>query len=124
MHTHTHRTTTFLPSLPPNLLPLRSSTTTTSPHHNPHTITHTHNPHTTPHLAQAAGIWECQPGGFPVNDRANTETVFIIAGAATITDEDGAAHELAAGSWHTLPKGWTGRWDVTETVRKMYVLTA
>ena len=23
----------------------------------------------------ATGIWECQPGGFPVNDRTSTETV-------------------------------------------------
>jgi len=27
-----------------------------------------------------------------------------------------------AGSIVTLPKGWTGLWDITETVRKVYVI--
>jgi uncharacterized cupin superfamily protein len=71
-----------------------------------------------------AGLWECQPGGFPVKNRPTTETVYIISGKATITnDSDGSKTELVAGSWHLLPTGWSGRWDVTETIRKVYILT-
>ena len=45
-------------------------------------------------------------------------------GRGTLTDKaDGRKTELVPGTWHTLPTGWSGRWDITETLRKMYVLT-
>lgn len=69
------------------------------------------------------GIWECRPGGWPVVDRPDTEVAFILAGAATITDSStGIAHEVAAGDLLVLPPGWSGRWDVHETVRKVYAI--
>ncbi|OYU49450.1 MAG: hypothetical protein CFE31_08480 [Rhizobiales bacterium PAR1] len=69
------------------------------------------------------GIWECQPGGWPVNNRPDTEVAFILTGAGTITDAStGIATAIAAGDLVVLPPGWTGRWDVTETVRKIYAI--
>jgi uncharacterized protein len=41
---------------------------------------------------------------------------------ATITDEDGAKHELGAGTMFILLDGWRGRWEVHETVRKVYAI--
>ena len=38
------------------------------------------------------------------------------------TDADGAEQVLVPGSVVTLPKGWSGRWDITETLRKAYVI--
>ena len=35
-----------------------------------------------------------------------------------------AGVELTAGDVLTLPKGWSGRWDILETVRKLYVTAA
>ena len=70
------------------------------------------------------GVWECTPGGWPVNNRPDCEVAHILKGRATITDASGAKQELTAGSVIVLPKGWTGRWDVTETVRKVYVIVA
>ena len=70
------------------------------------------------------GVWECTAGGWPVVDRPNTEVASILSGKATITDANGNEVLLEAGSIVTLPKGWTGRWDVTETVRKVYVIIA
>lgn len=67
------------------------------------------------------GVWECTPGGWTIEDRPNTEIIHILRGAARLTDADGTAHELVAGDVHVLPKGWSGRWDITETVRKLYV---
>ncbi|ROZ86291.1 cupin domain-containing protein [Gordonia sp. OPL2] len=67
------------------------------------------------------GIWECEPGGWPVIDRPNTETCYIISGRATLTDDaTGQVTEISAGDFVTLPPGWSGRWDVTETIRKAY----
>ena len=67
------------------------------------------------------GIWECTPGGWSIERRTNTETVHILAGRGRITDADGTAHELAPGVAMVLPRGWSGRWDITETLRKLYV---
>jgi uncharacterized cupin superfamily protein len=90
------------------------------------------------------GVWECEPGGFEVRDRDNTESVYIISGKVTptwgcsrsahapharakqvrITDlNDGHGVELSAGDALVLPKGCSVRWDVLETVRKFFVLS-
>lgn len=67
------------------------------------------------------GIWECEPGGWPVVDRPNTETCYIISGRARITDDEtGRVVEIGPGDFLTLPPGWSGRWDVVETLRKAY----
>lgn len=68
------------------------------------------------------GVWECKPGGWPVVDRPNCEVATILSGKAIITDADGTKRTLVEGSIITLPKGWTGRWDVLETMRKVYVI--
>lgn len=76
-----------------------------------------------PGNTKGAGLWECKPGGFPVVRRPTTETVLILSGKGTITNDDGTKVPLEPGTWHTLPTGWTGRWDVHETLRKLYVIT-
>jgi uncharacterized protein len=69
------------------------------------------------------GVWEAAPGGWPIVNRENTETCYIVSGRATITDGDtGAKNEISAGHVVTFPRGWSGRWDVTETIRKVYCI--
>ena len=68
------------------------------------------------------GVWECTPGGWPIVDRRDTEVAQIVKGRGTITDADGTKHVLVPGAVVTLPKGWSGRWDLTETLRKVYVI--
>ena len=66
------------------------------------------------------GVWEAAPGGWPIVDRENTETCYIVSGRATITDDEtGQNTEISAGHVITFPTGWSGRWDVTETIRKV-----
>jgi len=77
--------------------------------------------HTSADGSIEVGIWECSPGGWSIEDRSNTETVMILSGRATITDVDGTRHVLAPGTSLTLPLGWSGRWDIHETIRKVYV---
>ena len=45
-------------------------------------------------------------------------------GLATISDADGTSHRVVPGTVVVLPKGWSGRWDIHETVRKLYVVVA
>lgn len=57
------------------------------------------------------GVWECQPGGWPVVDRPDTEFTYILSGKALITDESsGQVMEISGGDLVILPPGWTGRW--------------
>jgi uncharacterized cupin superfamily protein len=68
-----------------------------------------------------AGIWESQPGGWPVVNREDTETCYILSGRATITDAaTGESYDVSAGDVIIQPRGWSGRWDVKETIRKVY----
>jgi uncharacterized cupin superfamily protein len=73
------------------------------------------------HPGFEVGVWECTPGGWAIVRRTSTETVHILGGRGTITDADGSVRELHAGVTLVLPIGWSGRWDITETLRKLYV---
>lgn len=70
------------------------------------------------------GVWECTPGGWAIDDRPDHETVQILAGRARLTNADGTSVELTEGDVLTLPKGWSGRWDILETVRKLYFIAS
>ena len=70
------------------------------------------------------GFWRCTPGGWAIVDRPDTESVLILEGRARITDESGLMIELTAGSALVLPAGWSGRWDILDTVVKHYVTVA
>lgn len=70
----------------------------------------------------SVGVWECTPGGWAILDRPDTETMLLLGGAVTITPDDGDPVDLVEGDLFVLPKGWSGRWDISETVRKLYVI--
>ena len=72
----------------------------------------------------SVGIWGCTPGGWAIVNRPDSETIHLLAGRATITDADGTTHHLEPGSTIVLPRGWSGRWDIHEPVRKLYVTVA
>jgi uncharacterized cupin superfamily protein len=68
-------------------------------------------------------IWACDAGVFPrVKDKRGS-FMYILAGDATIVDQDGTAHELTADSVLVLPFGWIGTWHIRETIRKVYLHT-
>ncbi len=70
---------------------------------------------------QSSGIWECTAG--PSHWTLEThEFVHLIAGRMTVTADGGQPVELAAGDTMLFPKGWSGAWDITETLRKVYVI--
>jgi uncharacterized cupin superfamily protein len=70
------------------------------------------------------GAWACTPGGFRVANRPTTEMFVVLEGSGFLTDLDGTARRFGPGSTVVLPKGWSGRWDVLEAVRKLYVVVA
>ena len=70
-----------------------------------------------------SGIWSCEPGGWPIPSRADSELSYILEGSVTVTDDEtGQQHALGPGDAIFMPKGWSGRWDVTESVRKIFAI--
>jgi uncharacterized cupin superfamily protein len=69
------------------------------------------------------GIWESTPGGWEIVDRPGTESMLLLTGRIRLTPQDSEPVELVAGDTFVLRKGWTGRWETLETVRKVYTVT-
>ena len=67
----------------------------------------------------SAGIWECEPGVSHWVFQTN-QVVLIVAGRMTITPDGGERSEIGVGDVAVFPAGWTGTWEIHETVRKVY----
>lgn len=67
----------------------------------------------------SAGIWQCAPGPSRWTLETN-EVIYLVAGRMTVTPDGGEAAEIGVGDVAVFPKGWTGTWDIHETVRKVY----
>ena len=67
------------------------------------------------------GIWECSPGRFE-RQLASAETMHILTGSGSFTPTDGERMEFKAGDTLFFPAHTTGVWELTETLRKLYVV--
>jgi uncharacterized cupin superfamily protein len=68
------------------------------------------------------GVWECTPGSFPAAKDGVGEHGHIIAGDATLHGTDGTSVELRPGVTFVTPDGWSGSWEIRETVRKVFMV--
>ncbi len=68
------------------------------------------------------GAWTCTPGSFPVSNPGTSEAFHILEGVFFLTNADGSAQKCQAGDTVLLPKGWSGHWDIIETVKKVWVV--
>jgi uncharacterized cupin superfamily protein len=62
-----------------------------------------------------------EPGVYPRAQDRHGFFCYVVAGAATVTDADGTAHQLTAGSVLALPHDWRGTWAIQKTIRIVYV---
>jgi uncharacterized cupin superfamily protein len=70
---------------------------------------------------QEVGLWECTAG--PSHWTLEThEEIYVIAGRMTVTPDGGEPLEVGAGDAAVFPRGWTGDWQIHETLRKLYVI--
>lgn len=72
--------------------------------------------------AVSLGTWEATPYAEMLEMRGASEFATILSGALTITDNDGVRYEFGSGDSYFLMDGFVGRFEVTETMRKTYVL--
>lgn len=68
-----------------------------------------------------AGVWESTPGRWRVTYTEN-EFCHITAGEVRIESDDGASWVFGAGVSFVIPAGFSGVWEVTKPLRKLYVI--
>jgi len=68
------------------------------------------------------GIREVTPGSFRGETDGIYEQMHFVTGSGTITDGEGVVTEIGPGVVMLCPDGWSGVWDVRETVRKTYTI--
>ena len=73
------------------------------------------------HGTVSGGIWECTPGPSYWKQEEH-EVIHLVAGRMTVTPDDGESTEIGAGDMAVFPRGWSGTWDIHETVRKVYAI--
>lgn len=69
------------------------------------------------------GLWECAPGRFE-RQLDNAEVMHILSGTCTFTPTGQAPVRIHAGDTLFFPRNTTGVWEITETLRKVYVVLA
>jgi uncharacterized cupin superfamily protein len=69
------------------------------------------------------GIWEVTPGVWDSRSDGRHEQFHVVSGAGRLEGADGETTPLAPGVVVVVPDGWTGRWVVTDTLRKTYAIT-
>lgn len=69
------------------------------------------------------GIWEITAGSFHSSKHGVSEFMYFLSGSGTITRANGEVITIAAGTYLSLPDGSEVVWDVTETSRKVYIVT-
>lgn len=69
------------------------------------------------------GSWACTEGGWDSPKlRPTTESFLVLDGAGRVCDADGTEHPFGPGDVVVLPKHWHGRWDIYQTIHKLWVV--
>ena len=68
-----------------------------------------------------AGTWESEPGTLNL-DLDLMEFCHLLKGYWILTSESGQVTEVKAGDSWIFPRGWKGKAQVIETVRKVYFI--
>lgn len=68
------------------------------------------------------GTWECTPYAENLSYPNNNEFCLVLSGRVALTDHDGTVKEFGPGDSYIVPKGFEGKFEVLETLRKVYVL--
>ncbi len=70
----------------------------------------------------ACGVWQCTPGIVAMADWPYDEFCVLLSGTVVITPEGGRPQEYRQGDAFAIPRGFTGTWDIRETIRKYYAI--
>jgi uncharacterized cupin superfamily protein len=74
-----------------------------------------------PDMRAESGIWTCTPGEWRCVLRSD-EFCHFLEGSSTYTHDSGEVIEIKPDTLAYFPRGWQGRCEVHETVRKVYMI--
>ena len=67
------------------------------------------------------GVWTCTPGSFTW-DYTWDETIYLIEGKVTISDQDRDTKMYRAGDLILVPAGTKSTWEISQAIRKVFHL--
>ena len=71
------------------------------------------------------GVWECTPyAEILAYPDKTTEFCHVLKGKVELTNPDGTTMVFEAGDSYIVPAGFEGKFEVLETLRKIYVIHA
>jgi len=71
-----------------------------------------------------SGVWECAPSREVIDAYPVHEMMTVISGSLTLTHADGRTETFTAGDTFFIAKGTSVIWEITETLRKFYMIAA
>lgn len=69
-----------------------------------------------------SGVWECAPTYEDIAAYPVAELMTIISGKITLTHKHGTKEHLGTGDSFYIAKGTPVIWEITETLRKIYMI--
>ena len=70
-----------------------------------------------------SGVWECAPCREQIDAYPVHEMMTVISGSVTLS-RDGRSETFTAGDTFFIAKGTPCVWEITETLRKFYMIAA
>ena len=70
------------------------------------------------------GVWECAPCREEIDSYPVHEMMTVISGEVRLTDADGRSESFRAGDTFFIPKGTRCVWEITEKLRKFYMIAS
>ena len=83
-----------------------------------------HSHFATPDETISVGTWECAPCREVVESWPVHEMMTVVSGALTLTQKDGSNESFGPGDTLYIAKGQYVVWEITEKLRKMYMIAA
>ena len=68
------------------------------------------------------GVWECAPCREEIDSYPVHEMMTVISGSVKLTDAEGRSDTFRAGDTFFIPKGTRCVWEITEKLRKFYMI--
>ena len=69
-----------------------------------------------------SGVWECAPCREEIDAYPVHEMMTVISGTVVLTHPDGRSESFTAGDTFFIAKGSPCIWEITETLRKFYMI--
>ncbi|MBQ0783603.1 MAG: DUF861 domain-containing protein [Amphritea sp.] len=69
-----------------------------------------------------SGTWSSDVGTWKVDYSDRNEFCYLLEGAMVLISENGSRTELTVGDAFVIPVGFIGCWQVTEPMKKHYVI--